>query len=310
MWVTNEQIQAAKQVDLLTYLKAYEPDNLVRIGNGTYCTREHDSLKMSNGLWHWFSKNIGGRTALDYLIKVRGFSFQEAVLRLSSTSAPVVQKLTVSEKTPEKPIKFPKVCDEIPHVKQYLLRRGINGDLIDCCHESGLLYEDGNYHSCLFIGRDEKGDPRYGAVRGTFSDFKGELEGSDKRYAFRILSDGKACTVHLFESAIDLLSFISLRILDHAEWMNDDYLSLGGVYEIKGSRPNMPAALQAYLEQNRDVRTLTFHLDNDGIGRTATEQIMKPLDGQYELIDEPPKRGKDYNDYLLTEIQRRREISR
>ncbi|MBR5088960.1 MAG: DUF3991 and TOPRIM domain-containing protein [Ruminiclostridium sp.] len=310
MWVTEEQIRQAKEMDLLTYLKEYEPDNLIHISNGTYCTKEHDSLKISNGLWHWFSRNIGGKTALDYLIKVKGFSFTEAVLKLSATSAPVVQKLTVSEKKPVKSIEMPRVCADPLQAKQYLLRRGINESLIDFCVENGLLYEDEKYHSCLFIGRDAKGVPRYGMVRSTFSDFKGELEGSDKSFSFRIESKEEAHTLHLFESAIDLLSFITLRMLRHEEWASEDYLSLGGVYEIKGDRPNLPIPLQAYLEHHPFVKTLSFHLDNDEIGRKATKQIMRTLEGQYRLTDEPPKRGKDFNDFLLIEKERRREISR
>lgn len=39
----------------------------------TYTTRRHDSLKISNGKWMWWSQSIGGRSTLDYLIKIRGF---------------------------------------------------------------------------------------------------------------------------------------------------------------------------------------------------------------------------------------------
>ncbi len=42
-------IEQARQMDLLSYLRAYEPNNLVRVGGSVYCTREHDSLKISNG---------------------------------------------------------------------------------------------------------------------------------------------------------------------------------------------------------------------------------------------------------------------
>lgn len=78
-YVTPEQIQRAKQMDLLTYLQNYDPQALVHVAGNTYCTREHDSLKISNGKWHWFSRGIGGRTALDYLIKVQGYPFTRAV---------------------------------------------------------------------------------------------------------------------------------------------------------------------------------------------------------------------------------------
>ena len=87
-------IEHARQMDLLTYLQLCDPQNQVHLPGDTYCTREHDSLKISNGKWHWFSRHIGGRSALDYLIKVKGFSLPMAVEQINgySTSVPVVPK--------------------------------------------------------------------------------------------------------------------------------------------------------------------------------------------------------------------------
>ena len=67
-FIAPELIIQAKQMDLLTYLKNYEPYELVKFSGNTYCTRTHDSLKISNGKWIWWSRGIGGRSALDYLI--------------------------------------------------------------------------------------------------------------------------------------------------------------------------------------------------------------------------------------------------
>lgn len=47
-----------------------------RVAGNVYCTREHDSLKISNGKWYWWSRGIGGVSALDYLIKVKEYSFE------------------------------------------------------------------------------------------------------------------------------------------------------------------------------------------------------------------------------------------
>ena len=71
--VTKEQIAQAKEWDLLSYLQTYEPHELKRCGPHEYCTKTHDSLKISNGKWCWNSRGIGGRTA--YLIKVRGKAY-------------------------------------------------------------------------------------------------------------------------------------------------------------------------------------------------------------------------------------------
>ena len=43
--VSKEEIANAREMDLLSYLRAYEPDELVRFSGETYCTRTHDSLK-------------------------------------------------------------------------------------------------------------------------------------------------------------------------------------------------------------------------------------------------------------------------
>ena len=65
-YLSKDQIAAAREMDLLTYLRRFEPEELVHIGGDTYATRTHDSLKISNGKWCWWSRGIGGTNALDY----------------------------------------------------------------------------------------------------------------------------------------------------------------------------------------------------------------------------------------------------
>jgi hypothetical protein len=58
-YVTKAQIEQARKMDLLTYFQNFEPQELVRIGADAYSIREHDSLKISNGKWCWWSRRIG-----------------------------------------------------------------------------------------------------------------------------------------------------------------------------------------------------------------------------------------------------------
>ena len=51
-YISPEVVTKAREMDLLTYLRNYEPNELVHFGGNTYCTREHDSLKISNGKWY------------------------------------------------------------------------------------------------------------------------------------------------------------------------------------------------------------------------------------------------------------------
>ena len=84
---SQEEIEKARKMDLYTYLRLYEPEELVRANSREFCTRTHDSLKISNGMWMWWSRQIGGRSALDYLVKVRGKPFAEAVQIINGQEA-------------------------------------------------------------------------------------------------------------------------------------------------------------------------------------------------------------------------------
>ena len=83
----SEAIEQARRVDLLTYLQTCEPQELIHVSGNVYCTKTHDSLRISNGKWCWFSRGIGGYSALDYLIKVNGYSFLEAMETISGRAA-------------------------------------------------------------------------------------------------------------------------------------------------------------------------------------------------------------------------------
>ena len=81
-YIESEVLEKARQVDLLSYLQSNEPENLIKLSSDIYCTRDHDSLKISNGKWYWFSRGFGGVTALDYLMKVQNCSLQQAVMKI------------------------------------------------------------------------------------------------------------------------------------------------------------------------------------------------------------------------------------
>ena len=79
--IDPDVLERVRQIDLLSYLRESEPSNLVKVKgtSNVYCTAEHDSLKISNGKWYWWSRGFGGYSALDYLIKVKEYDFVEAV---------------------------------------------------------------------------------------------------------------------------------------------------------------------------------------------------------------------------------------
>ena len=244
-YIPPSVVQEVKRMDLLTYLKNYEPYELVHFSGNTYTTRTHDSLKISNGKWMWWSQRTGGRSALDYLIKVKDYSFLEAV-ELLAERANIQPPLSVSENVPmEKQLLLPKKNQDDQKVIAYLLGRGIDKEIIQFCLESGRVYESAFHHNVVFVGMDEKDNPKYAALRGIGTSFIGEANGSDKNYSFSIFAEKSNDTVHLFESAIDLLSYATLQKLDGKEWRREHLLSLAGVYQpaIEIEKSKVPAAL-------------------------------------------------------------------
>lgn len=302
-YIDSEVILEAKKMDLLTYLQNYEPQELVHFSGNVYCTRTHDSLKISNGKWCWHSRGIGGRSALDYLIKVRGMSFIEAVEQIMGQAAtkPLVF-ISKTERQKPKTFALPAVSRCSTHMVNYLERRGIDFDILRFCMETGRLYESCPHHNAVFVGMDEKGTPRYAALRNT--DFMGEATGSDKHYSFGIPAKQDSDTLDLFESPIDLLSYATLLKLQDYNWRREHLLSLSGVYQPKEKteETTTPAALERFLENNPNIRKIVLRFDNDETGRLAVQTIKVVLPDSYEIVSKPPPSGKDYNDYLCDRL--------
>ncbi|RNC62898.1 MAG: hypothetical protein AWM53_01824 [Candidatus Dichloromethanomonas elyunquensis] len=307
-YVTPEEIEQAKQMDLLTYLQYYEPQELVHFSGNVYTTRSHDSLKISNGKWCWWSRGIGGRSALDYLVKVRGLSLPEAVIQIDGQAAIAPPPPKNKELTEPKKLLLPEKNDNNDRVIAYLAGRGINREIIDYCIQTNRLYESRNYHNAVFIGFDRQDVPKYASLRGTSRRrFMGEANGSNKHYSFSIpaRSRSRSSKLHLFESAIDLMSYCTLEIIAGRDWRQDSGLSLAGIYKPKEdiAESTPPAALMQYLKDFPKISEIALHLDNDTAGRLAAKTIQTILPNKYTVIDKPPKRGKDYNDYLKINLK-------
>ena len=302
-YYSEELIKTGRSIDLLTYIQTYEPTELVHVRGNTYCTREHDSLKISNGKWMWWSQGFGGASALDYLIKVKGMQFMDAMRILADDSelaldnAPVLGESRQNKGT--RKLLLPEKSETNLEVIRYLVGRGIDREIIRDCIDEGLLYESLPYHNCIFVGYDEAGIPAYAFYRATNGErLMGDAAGSDKRYAFRVNSSGS--TLHVFESAIDLLSYATIMKMSTGEWRAEPMLSLGGVYAPSASKKQLklPIALENITQNQTQINTIALHLDNDHAGRSASENIVLQLRGNYAVRNEPPPYGKDCNDYL------------
>ena len=311
-YYTEEQIMKARSIYLLTYLQKYEPTELVHVRGNTYCTREHDSLKISNGKWMWWSRGFGGTSALDYLIKVKGLQFMDAMKILSDDNELALNNALVlgehSQNKGTRKLLLPEKSETNLEVIRYLTGRGIDRDIIKECIDESLLYESLPYRNCIFLGYDEAGKAAYACYRATTGErIMGEASGSDKKYAFRINRAGN--TLHVFESAIDLLSYATIMKMRTGEWRAEPMLSLGGVYapSTNSGQSKLPIALENMTQNQTQINTIALHLDNDFAGRSAASAITTQLEGRYVIRDEPPPVGKDCNDFLKLMLRKRPE---
>lgn len=307
-----EIIEEAREMDLLTYLQNYEPDNLKRCSHGTYCTKEHDSLKISNGKWMWFSQGIGGISALDYLIKVKEMKFLDAVELITgktALSSPIYVKQDIQV---DKPLLLPEKSESTNRIKAYLMTRGIDEEIIQSCIDEQLIFESLPYHNVVFIGYDNQQEPKYASYRATNGKrILGECSGSKKEYSFRIQGSNPH-EIHLFESAIDLLSYATLHKLNGGYWKDLNLISLAGVYAPKTTygESKLPKALEQFINQNRNIKRIILHLDNDMAGITAAKALLFAMPSHIEVVNEPPAYGKDVNDFLCITLNIKRKKER
>ena len=264
---------------------------------------------ISNGNWHWFSRNIGVRSALDYLIKVRGEDFITAVNYLCQgiPSPSLFQPVEKKEKREEvkKTFLLPEAVSSVSRVRSYLKSRGIHEEVIGSCIRAGSLYESKKHHNCVFVGKDKNNKVQFASLRGIVSHFKLDISGSDKRYGFHISAKIKDCSLlEVFESLIDAMSGASIKLFLGENHKDRHYLSLSGT---------APLALLHFLKKNSQVRSIVLCLDNAEAGIMGMEKIRKCIQEDpslsrqvLTLIHKPcPKEcGKDYNLYLQKLLSR------
>ena len=293
-YIPPELVEKAKQMDLLTFFKNYYPEELVQETRTQYCTKTHDSLKMSNGFWNWCSRGIGGKNAVDYFEKTQDIPFPksaEIVLEKMQIKTPIFEENYKKQEV--KKLILPEKNNEETRVKNYLKSRGIDEEIIQKCIEKHLIYEEKFYHNVVFVGYDEMGNAKYAGCRATNnSNVKMDATGSNKMYSFRLESNEKTDKMFIFEGAIDLLSYAPLFKLYGKKWENKTMISLAGVYQPAKvlEQSKIPVAIENYLKKHPEITKIYLCLDSDEAGRNATKALKIVMSDKYEIIDRPPKK--------------------
>jgi len=301
-YVSSTQLERARQIPALDYILRYESDNIKRVGN-EYRLRDHESLAVSSKGWYWHSKGVGSKTALDFLIDVRGYKLVDAVcFLLNEHSYNKEHSRKYIEKSPERlspqktEIKPERALFSLPRrsinnnrVIAYLQSRGIDKNLVLDCINRGDLYESAYRHDCIFKGRDENSVVKYAGIRSTTSAFKGDVEGSDKRFSFILPPvDLNNNTIMVYESPIDALSHQTMCIQGFIPLLDRWRLSLGGT-SILG--------LEYFLQYNPQINHCVVCTDNDNAGDIAAIKIMGISGITTERL--LPLSGVDWNETLL-----------
>ena len=312
-WVTEEEIQAAREMTAIEYLRRYEPNRLKKSSaRNEWELVDHDSFKINEitSKWHWKSRDIGGISALNFLTKVDGMNFPEAV-RLLANENPSYIPPELPKQEP-KPFVLPEKNGSLQGIRRYLCGRGISENALRYCVQLGIVYESSPYHNAVFVGTDENGTGRYAFLRGIYDregkSFKMEQAGSEKKYGFCIPPTKETHRVAVYEACIDALAHLSL------EGRADKYrLSLGGISAPKEGehRREMkkPQALEHFLSIHPEIQEIEICTDNDFAGRWACEHIKRNYEGGYHIIENLPQiEGADYADLAKMKKEEKRKL--
>ncbi|MCR0507555.1 DUF3991 and toprim domain-containing protein [[Clostridium] innocuum] len=308
--ISKQDLARVKELDLLSYFQNYEPQELIKYSKSEYGTKTYSSLRMSNGLWTSWANSIGGRSALDFFIKIKQWDFLEAAYYLKDL---IENKTPVKVEQPKRvkhQLRLPRRNDNEDIVINYLINeRYIDKDIVNYCIENHLLYEDRNDHSVIFIGYDPHHLARYACKRATDSDLKQDIYGSNKAYSFSIVNQNSD-KLHVFESVIDLLSYMTLQKRSGKSYINDNYLSLSGATIIGSSvaESTVPIALETFIKNYPNIKNLYLHLDNDKAGKDTVLKIMYYYEEQFHISDEPPKKEKDFNELLKIKTNKQKYL--
>lgn len=319
-WYGEEQLESVRSVTAMEYLQKYQSYRLKKSSaRNEWELTDHDSFKI-NGItskWHWKSRDIGGISALNFLIHVDGLEFQEAVELLLQETPSLSYRPHQPEERLKKPFVLPEPFRNCGRVQRYLNSRGISSEVIHYCRRLGILYESTPYHNAVFVGIDESQKPRYAFLRGIYDKdskaFRIEQAGSDKNFAFCVPPSGESNRVAVYEACIDALAHMTLE-----GGRADKYrLALGGISAPKekqtrpGNHVKNPPALVHFLKSHPEIEEIEICTDNDFAGRWACEHIKSAYGNKYRIIENLPQiDGADYGDLAVLEMERNQSRSR
>ena len=292
---TDEQKQLANSVDLAEYLRV-RGEKLKRVGIEHKLiyydsSGKHDSITIRGSKW-FDHKNQTGGGAIKFMQEFYGMDFQTAVQELLVRSiSPLSNSPPKADKQEQKTreFKLPEPNSDMHRVYAYLIKqRYIAPDIITYFAKQHTLYEDKNHHNTVFVGLNEKGEPKQAHKRSSNSvgsTFRITCSGSDTRYSFAHFGEDER--LYVFEAPIDMLSFLTLY---PKEWQKHSYIAMNGVYEN---------AVLTALKNHSNLSEVILCVDNDEGGIEAVDRLRDILnENGYSNVKRLAPPYKDWNEVL------------
>lgn len=315
---TQEQIDKANQTNLEEFLQQ-KGERLRKTGSESVLiykdsTGEHDSISVRRNRWY-DHKNMRGGYPLKFMQEFYGMNFRTAMQELLNGEEPELgkkknteqEKPKVSEETEvngntakcedgtkKSEFKLPEKDSNMKRLFAYLLQtRFLSKDVVKGFVEQKILYQEKEHGNIVFVGTEKDGVPKSACKKSTAEQtksFRMTVAGSDCRYGF--CWRGENTKLYVFEAAIDLMSFITLR---NDKWKADSFLALDGL---------SPKPLLQFLEDQKNIHEIFLCLDHDTAGIEACDKlkdilIEKGYDG--EKIKREYPLYKDWNEQLKAE---------
>lgn len=166
-------IERAKNTDMIALLESEEGFSFKSTyGEREFKCIEHNSLVVNGNRrrWYWNSRQVGGNNAIDYLVKIRGMNFRDAVLHLvgereqaeyAPIKKPVTENVSISKPVrfvlPEQ-AHFPDGRRNYSNIIAYLNKgRGIDMNIINTLIASGQIYQGVQYNGLHIVGYNDEG---------------------------------------------------------------------------------------------------------------------------------------------------------
>lgn len=313
--VTPEEIQKARQVNLVDYCKM-KGISLLNENSRHPNMAEHDSLvffpQNIDRQWNRYSTGEGGDSIafLKFMAEKEGqsFDFKEAVRELNEMdNSGIIHKRRVEPKafeydeTNERPLD--KSIDYLlddrlinPAVVQSL----VNNELISENEYGGIVYKWVDpFDKSKIVGASEEG-----TVVGENGRFKKIQKNSQRGHGFNLLI-GEPKIIHFYESPVDLLSHMSHMYEEEPQSLNDRwYVSMEGLKQNVYLKSMKKVA--DYIQHKADFEHIEgVHLcvDNDEPGQEFIQSLNEKFTvvterGEEDFVIDTPPKEKDWNDFL------------